>query len=44
MTLETLTIPAAASIHGNAGSFFHNDLWVMNRSYTNSITVRARYR
>lgn len=44
VTLETLTIPAAASIHGNAGSFFHNDLWVMNRSYTNSITVRARYR
>jgi len=41
---ETLTIPAAASIHGNAGTFFHNDLWVVNRSYANPITVRALYR
>lgn len=41
---EKLTIPAAASIHGSAGTFFHNDLWVVNRSYTNLITVRARYR
>src|SRR5437867_1707976 len=40
----TLTIPAAASIHGLAGTFFHSDLWVMNRSYVKSVTVTATYR
>ena len=39
----TLTIPTSASIHGNAGAFFHSDLWAMNRSYTNIQTVTARY-
>jgi hypothetical protein len=28
---RTLTVPASASLHGNAGTFFHTDLWVMNR-------------
>lgn len=40
----TLTIPASASIHGNNASFFHTDLWTMNRSYTQTQTITARYR
>jgi hypothetical protein len=40
----TLTIPVAASIHGANGTFFHTDLWVLARSFTNSVTVTAVYR
>jgi hypothetical protein len=42
--LETLTIPASSSIHGNAGAFFVSDLWAMNRSFTQTLNVTARYR
>ena len=41
---STLTIPASASIHGVNAAFFHTDLWVMNRSFTNPIPVTARFR
>jgi hypothetical protein len=41
---STLTIPSSASIHGNGGAFFHSDLWAMNRSYANTLTVTAKYR
>lgn len=42
--LSTLTFPGAASIHGKNGTFFHTDLWVMNRSYTRQANVLLRYR
>jgi hypothetical protein len=38
---RTLYVPTSASIHGNAGTFFHTDLWATNRSYTASLTVTA---
>jgi hypothetical protein len=41
---ETLYIPASASIHGSAGTFFQTDLWATNRSFTNTLTVSARLR
>ena len=40
----TVTIPAAASIHGIAPAFFHSDLRVLNPSTTSPVTVTARYR
>jgi len=40
----TVTIPAAASIHGVGSSFFHSDLRVLNPSTDASVTVTARYR
>lgn len=40
----TLTIPASASIHGQAGAFFHTDLWLENRSYSYPLAVTARHR
>jgi hypothetical protein len=40
----TLTIPASVSRHGNAGTFFHTDLWAKNLSGTNPIVVTARLR
>ncbi len=43
-TSATLTIPASASIHGAAGTFFHTDAWVINHSSTNTVTVTARHR
>ncbi|HTS03524.1 MAG TPA: hypothetical protein VMN04_13450 [Thermoanaerobaculia bacterium] len=42
--LARLVIPAAASIHGQNGAFFHTDIWLLNRSYTNSLLVTARFR
>ena len=39
-----LTVPVAASIHGANSTFFHSDLWVMNRSFTNTNVVTAVYR
>ncbi len=41
---HTLYIPTSASIHGNAGTFFHTDLWVFNRSFDSSLSVTANYR
>jgi len=40
---RTLYVPTSASIHGNAGTFFHTDLWTFNRSFDSSLTVTARY-
>jgi hypothetical protein len=40
----TLTVPASASIHGQNGTFFQTDLWVMNLSRTAAITVSATHR
>ena len=42
--VSTLTVPGAASIHGQAGAFFHTDLWVFNRSYSDRINVTATFR
>lgn len=39
----TLYIPTSASIHGNAGTFFHTDLWAFNRAFDHSLTVNATY-
>lgn len=41
---SVLVVPASASIHGVNGSFFHTDLWLVNRSYLAPVTVRGRYR
>ncbi len=41
---SVLVVPASASIHGVNGSFFHTDLWLVNRSYLAPVTVTARYR
>jgi hypothetical protein len=40
----TVTLPAAASLHGASGTFFHSDVSVFNPSATQSATVTARYR
>jgi hypothetical protein len=40
----TVTIPAAASIHGIAPAFFHSDLRVFNPSTTTPVTVTAQFR
>ena len=40
----TLTIPAAASAHGANGTFFHTDLWLMNRSFTSPVVATLTYR
>ena len=32
----TLTVPTASSAPGRNGTFFHTDLWLMNRSFTAS--------
>jgi hypothetical protein len=40
---ETITIPVAASIHGANNTFFHSDVWVFNRSFTNQNTVTLTY-
>ncbi len=39
----TVTIPASASAHGQAGTFFHTDLWILNPSSFLSIQVQARH-
>lgn len=41
---STVTIPAAASIHGLASAFFHSDLRVFNPSTTAPVTVTAQFR
>jgi streptogramin lyase len=40
----TLTVPAAASAHGVNGTFFHTDLWLMNRSFTSPVVATLTYR
>src|ERR1017187_324827 len=40
----TLTVPAAASAHGVNGTFFHSDLWLMNRSFTSPVIATLTYR
>jgi len=39
----SITLPAAASLHGVAGTFFHSDARVWNASPTTFATVTARY-
>ncbi len=43
-TPATVTLPAAASIHGLNGSFFHSDLSLLNASATSAAPVSLRYR
>ncbi len=40
----TLTVPTAASKAGWNGTFFHADLWLMNRSFSSSTPVTLVYR
>jgi streptogramin lyase len=40
----TLTVPAAASKAGFNGTFFHTDLWLMNRSFSSQTPVTLVYR
>ncbi|MEO8054395.1 MAG: hypothetical protein ABI768_04540 [Acidobacteriota bacterium] len=40
----TLTVPAAASSVGANGTFFHTDLWLMNRSFTSPVVATLTYR
>jgi hypothetical protein len=40
----TVTLPAAASLHGAPPTFFHSDVSVFNPSATQPATVTARYR
>src|ERR1700690_3380102 len=42
--VATLTIPASASIHGQNGTFFQTDLWVLDSSPLFVATVTARPR
>ena len=44
VTRPVVTIPVAASIHGANGTFFHSDVWILNRSFTRPSTVTAVYR
>ncbi len=39
---HTVTIPAAASIHGANGAFFHTDVWLYNRS-ASAVTITANF-
>ena len=38
-----LTLPSVTSIHGANQTFFHSDVWVLNRSYTNSQNLTFTY-
>ncbi len=40
---QTLSIPASSSIHGASGAFFQTDLWLTNRSYTQTTSVTLTY-
>jgi hypothetical protein len=42
--VATLTIPASASLHGQNGTFFQTDLWVLGSSSLFDATVTARHR
>ena len=41
---EPVVLPAATSVHGAGGSFFHSDVRVFNPSTASPVTVVARYR
>lgn len=41
---SVLTIPASASLRGANDTFFQTDLWVLNRSFGETLDVAARYR
>lgn len=40
----TVTVPAAASRAGLNGTFFHSDLWLLNRSFTSPVAATLTYR
>ncbi len=42
--VATVTIPASASIHGQNGTFFQTDLWVLGSSSLFDASVTARHR
>lgn len=44
MRMSPVVLPAAASLHGNSGSFFHSDVMLMNPSPFTTMTVQATYR
>ncbi len=44
VTHPVVTIPVAASIHGASGTFFHSDVWILNRSFTKATIATATYR
>lgn len=39
-----LTLPAVASVHGANGTFFHSDVWILNRSFAKSQSLTFHYR
>ena len=39
-----LTLPSVASVHGANQTFFHSDVWILNRSFTNSQSIIFHYR
>lgn len=41
--VTSIYFPAAASIHGNAGTFFHTDAWITNHSASQPLTLKATY-
>jgi uncharacterized repeat protein (TIGR01451 family) len=41
---STITIPAAASVHGLNGTYFHSDVKLLNPSSTSGATATLRYR
>ncbi len=40
----TVTVPAAASSAGANGSYFHSDLWLLNRSFSSPAVATLTYR
>jgi hypothetical protein len=44
MRMSPVVLPAAASLHGNSGSFFHSDVMLMNPSPFTTMNVQATYR
>ncbi len=43
-TTTSATLPAAASLHGAGGTFFHSDVSIFNPSTTSNLSIAARYR
>jgi hypothetical protein len=39
-----LTLPSITSVHGANQTFFHSDVWILNRSFTNALDITLRYR
>jgi hypothetical protein len=40
---DLLTLPSVTSVHGANQTFFHSDVWILNRSHTNSQNLTFRY-